>query len=128
MRTIADHMSRPVRIIEASASLAEASERMAAEGLRHLVVVERGQPVGVLSVADIYRWEARKPIEPEVLSVAEAMTPDVYAVPSDTPLAQVAAEMAERRIGSTVVVVDGGEPIGMFTTVDALRALAALAR
>ena len=48
-----------------------------------------------------------------------------YTVAPDAQLREVARTMAERKIGSAVVV-DGGEVTGVFTTTDALRALAAV--
>jgi acetoin utilization protein AcuB len=54
------------------------------------------------------------------------MSADPYTVPPGTALEEVAAAMAERKLGSAIVV-DRGSVIGLFTTVDALRALAALA-
>jgi acetoin utilization protein AcuB len=47
----------------------------------------------------------------------------VYAVPPKTPLREVVSEMAERRIGSAVVI-EGTQVVGVFTTVDALETLA----
>ena len=128
MRTIAEYMGRPVLTIAPASSLAEASELMEAAGVRHLVVVENGHPIGVLSDADIFRVEAKKRVDPEVLSLAQAMSPEPYAVAPDAPLADVAEEMARLKIGSAVVVMEGARPIGIFTTVDALKALADLAR
>jgi len=60
--------------------------------------------------------------DPKELSVDEAMSEDVYAVSPDTPLRIVTAEMAERKLGSAVVV-DGEKVIGVFTVTDACRAL-----
>jgi CBS domain-containing protein len=43
--------------------------------------------------------------------------------PSDAPLDAVADEMARRRVGSAIVLTDDAVE-GVFTTVDAMRALA----
>jgi acetoin utilization protein AcuB len=53
------------------------------------------------------------------------MTTEMFIVSPRTPVRKAAHEMARRRIGS-VVVVDGGRVVGVFTTVDALHALAAV--
>jgi len=58
--------------------------------------------------------------------VDEAMTIDVYTVPPTATLAKVAGAMAEHRYGSALIV-DGEKVVGIFTTVDAMRALAARA-
>ena len=55
--------------------------------------------------------------------IEEAMVPDAYVTSSDASLETVADEMASRRLGSAIVVADN-DVVGVFTAVDALRALA----
>jgi signal-transduction protein with cAMP-binding, CBS, and nucleotidyltransferase domain len=52
---VADHMSESVISAAPGWSLEQAAEEMARRGIRHLVVVERGELVGVLSMRDIVR-------------------------------------------------------------------------
>jgi acetoin utilization protein AcuB len=126
MRTIREVMTARPLEIDIRECLADAAETMARGKMRHLLVMERGHLVGVLSDRDLHRFEAGKRVAPEVVSVGEAMTPDPYAVPPEAPLAEVARVMAERGYGCAVVMA-GATPIGIFTTRDALRLLAALA-
>lgn len=113
--------------IEPDRSLAEAHRLMRERGIRHLPVVEGGRLVGVISQRDVYLLETLEGIDTAAEAVGEAMSAEPYAVAPDAPLDEVAATMAERRIGSAVVV-DRGAVIGLFTTVDALRALATVLR
>jgi acetoin utilization protein AcuB len=48
----------------------------------------------------------------------------VYTVQPETPLLDVAAAMADHKYGCAVVT-EGHHVVGIFTTVDALRALVA---
>ena len=58
------------------------------------------------------------------LASAAFVSAEVEAVVvGDAPLDEVASEMARRRVGSAVVVA-GTSVVGVFTAVDALRALA----
>ena len=114
-------------VIAPGASLAEAHDVMRARRIRHLPVVREGALVGVVSQRDVYLVETLRGVDPAVACVEEAMSPDPYAVSPEAPLHEVALEMARRRIGSAVVV-SRGAVIGLFTTVDALGALGALAR
>ena len=50
------------------------------------------------------------------------MTQDAYCVSPDTSLTSVAGVMAEKKYGCAVVI-DHGEVVGVFTAIDALRAL-----
>lgn len=55
------------------------------------------------------------------------MSTDVYVVGPDTPLEQVASAMADHKYGCAVVT-EGNHVVGIFTTVDALRALVGASR
>jgi acetoin utilization protein AcuB len=113
-------------VIEPGVSLGEAHRLMRARHIRHLPVAHAGQLVGVVSQRDVYLLETLRGVDPAVARVEEAMSPRPYAVAPDAPLHEVAFEMARRRIGSAVVL-ERGEIVGLFTTVDALRALGTLA-
>jgi acetoin utilization protein AcuB len=103
-------------------TLAVAHALMRHHALRHLPVIEKGKLIGVVSLRDLHRIESVRRLPPVALEVRDAMTTDVYAVPSGTPLAEVALEMAHHRYGCTIVV-DDGCVIGVFTVVDACRAV-----
>lgn len=121
--TVAQHMTVSPLVIASERTLAEAHRLMREHAIRHLPVVDAGRLVGLVSQRDLYLAETLRGVDPATDTVREAMTPDPYAVSPATPLDEVAAAMADRRIGSALVV-DRGSVIGIFTTVDALRALA----
>ena len=52
---VAEHMSESVISAAPDWSLEQAAEEMCQRGIRHLVVVDRGELVGVLSMRDIVR-------------------------------------------------------------------------
>ena len=52
---VADHLTRDVVFAEPGWSLEEAAAAMVRGGFRHLIVVERGETVGILSVRDVVR-------------------------------------------------------------------------
>jgi acetoin utilization protein AcuB len=94
--------------------------------IRHLPVLDAGKLVGVVTDRDLHLVETLKDVDPEGVVVEEAMSQEVYAVGPGAPLREVAAHMAERKLGSAVVL-KGGRVVGVFTTTDALRAVAELA-
>ena len=53
--TVADHMSESVISAAPDWSLERAADEMVKRGIRHLVVVDHGELVGVLSMRDIVR-------------------------------------------------------------------------
>jgi nucleotide-binding universal stress UspA family protein/CBS domain-containing protein len=126
MQTVSELMTPSPLVIEVSQPLVEASERMDALAVRHLPVVDAsGRLVGMLSDVDLYRFfrDKQPRVDPENMAVGEAMDPNPFTVSPEAPLATVARTMAKARIGAAVVM-KGGSIAGVFTTVDALRALA----
>jgi acetoin utilization protein AcuB len=120
--TIADRMTRTPLLIGVEQSLTAAHEVMRSNGIRHLPVLHGGKLVGVVSQRDLHIVESLRDVSPDEVTVEEAMTQDVYAVPPRTPLREVVSEMAERKLGSAVVV-EGTRIVGVFTIVDALDTL-----
>ena len=124
--TVQRHMTVAPVVIGSDRTLDEARRLMRERGIRHLPVVDAGALVGLVSQRDLYLAETLRGVDPATDTVREAMIAEPFAVGPEAPLAEVADAMAERRLGS-VVVVDRGSVIGLFTTVDALRSLARLA-
>jgi CBS domain-containing protein len=52
---VVDHLTRDVVFAEPNWSLEEAAAAMVRGGFRHLIVVERGETMGILSVRDVVR-------------------------------------------------------------------------
>jgi acetoin utilization protein AcuB len=122
---IRDFMTPAPHSIGRKQTLAVAHEKMRQYGLRHLPVLEGGKLAGVLSQRDAYFVETIPGADPKTVAVEEAMSMDVYTVTPETPVLEVAAAMADHKYGC-VVVSEGHHVVGIFTTVDALRALVAL--
>ncbi len=125
--TVQEYMSIAPVVVSSDRTLAEAHRLMRERNIRHLPVVDHGRLVGIVSQRDLYLLETLKGIDPGIETVGEAMAREPYAVPPDAPLEEVATAMARSKFGCAVVV-DRGAVIGLFTTVDALRALAAVVR
>jgi acetoin utilization protein AcuB len=126
IETVQRHMTVSPVVIGSDRTLDEAHRLMRERGIRHLPVVDGGALVGLVSQRDLYLAETLKGVDPGTDTVREAMSAEPYAVRPDASLAEVAEVMAERKLGSAVVV-DRGSVIGLFTTVDALHSLARLA-
>jgi acetoin utilization protein AcuB len=105
--------------------LALAHERMRQYGVRHLPVLDGGRLAGVLSQRDVLLVETLRDVDPTKVPVEDAMSTDLYVVSPQTPLFEVAAQMADHKYGCAVVM-DGHSLRGIFTTVDALRTLVQL--
>ena len=118
-------MTSPVRTIRATSTLAEAHRWMNELGVRHLPVFEGRQLVGLVSQRDLHLVETLKDVDPRTVTVEEAMSQDAFVVEPESALAEVCQRMADRKLGSAIVV-EGEDVVGIFTTVDACRALTAV--
>ena len=121
--TLADVMTPEPLTIGRDQKLVVAHKLMAENGIRHLPVLERGELVGVVSQRDLYFVETIAGVSKLADKVEDAMTTDARAFLPDTPLAVVAREMFEHKLGCAVVV-ERDRVVGIFTAMDALRILA----
>jgi acetoin utilization protein AcuB len=126
-RSVSAWMTLQPHPIGDAQSLLAARERMHHWQVRHLPILHGGHLVGVLSERDIAMVEA---LGGDIarLRVEDAMSADPWVVDGDASLTEVAAAMAERRIGTAIVVEGADRVVGLFTTTDALRALSTFAK
>ncbi len=124
-KTVGEYMTSCPYTIGDEQPIAAAAHKMRELQVRHLPVLSGGVLVGVLSDRDIALVESLAGVDPQTLAVSEAMTQDPTTVQVDAPLAEVAALMASKKFGS-VLVLEGERLRGLFTTTDALNALAEL--
>ena len=123
MKTVGEMMTAHPRCIDATDPIGEAHRLMKEEKLRHLPVLDGGVLVGLVSERDLLRLEATVDVDQKHDPVSAAMSSPAFTVLPDMPLRAVASQMRARGIGSAVVVSEG-RVVGIFTTSDALDALA----
>lgn len=120
--TIVKYMTTTPHSIGAEQPLRVAHDLMRGNKIRHLPVLTAGQITGILSDRDVKLALSINGVDPEKTKVEEIASNEVFLVKPDAKLDEVAKTMAEKRIGS-VLVVDHSHLVGIFTTTDALRAL-----
>jgi acetoin utilization protein AcuB len=123
--SISKYMTTTPHTVESSITLAAASKLMQAHGIRHLPVMTGEVLLGVITDRDIKFAESFSIVDPESVTVYGAMNEELYSVSPETPLDEVVATMAEKKYGSAIVV-QNKHVVGVFTTVDACRALSEL--
>ncbi len=123
---VSEYMTRFPHTLGPEHSLIAAHRLMQRHGVRHLPVLQEGKLLGIVSQRDLYFLESLTDSRVGEMQVSEAMASDVSVVPPDATIFEVAHRMTSERIGS-VVVVDHEKVVGIFTTIDALRALMELA-
>ena len=110
---VRDLMSREVATLKRNDQLSLADDVMRLGRIRHLPVVDdEERVVGILSQRDLFRSALARTIGYgehgwrkvlDMLAVKEVMTTDVFSTSPDTPLAEAARVMLERKIGALPV-------------------------
>jgi acetoin utilization protein AcuB len=124
--TVSKYMTVVPHTIGADQSVLKAEQMMRDLNVRHLPVLWEGKLVGIVSDRDVklYKGLVDKN-ELETSKVEHIYQVEAYTISPDSPLDEVVANMAEKKLGSALVV-DNKKLVGIFTAVDALSAFAEL--
>ena len=119
---VRQYMTPTPHTIGPTSSLAAARRIMVQHQVRHLPVLDGGRIVGQLSERDLLLVESLPNVNPTEVRVEEAMVHRVFMVGPDAPIGEVIQTMIESKLGSAIVC-EGERVVGVFTTIDALKAL-----
>ena len=111
--------------INGELTLLQAKNFMVEHKIRHLPVLEKGNIVGIISEKDIDFIQSFDGVDLKAEVITSAMSNDPYIVNTDSHLDEVCNYMASHKIGS-VLVQDNKKLVGIFTWVDALKAMSEL--
>lgn len=122
-------MSFPLLTIDADNSIFEAAALMAERFVRHLVVTEKKEIIGIISIRDVLRSERL----PRV-SIKTLMSREMFTLSREAPIHEAAKLMRYNKIGSLLVsgrrrrpgvesffAGDGKEITGILTETDIVR-------
>ena len=130
---VRDVMSREVHTVKRNDELAIADALMKQERVRHLPVLdEDGEVCAVVSQRDLFRGallralgygSRAEELMLKQVSVKEAMSAEIQTTAPDTPIADAARVMIERKIGC-LPVIENGKLVGIVTETDFVRLVA----
>ena len=121
------YMTEVPHTIGAEQSLATARDFMSKHRVRHLPVLSGGDLRGMITDRDIKMALGFQGVNPITTRVEEVALEEPYVVSPNAKLDEVASTMAERKIGSAIIM-DRSKLVGIFTATDAMAALADLLR
>jgi acetoin utilization protein AcuB len=105
--------------IDSNAPIGDAKKLMSEHDIRHLIVMDDGDIYGLVSDREIQHHSALYGVDKNSnLTVNDICINRIVMADIHDPLDKVLEVMAEKRLGS-VVVLREGELAGIFTTVDA---------
>ena len=127
---VRDVMSREVHTVKRNDELGIADALMKQERVRHLPVLDGdGEVCAVVSQRDLFRGALLRALgfgsraEESMLkqvAVKEAMSSEIQTTAPDTPVADAARLMIERKIGC-LPVIENGKLVGIVTETDFVR-------
>jgi acetoin utilization protein AcuB len=111
--------------VDTDDEVAEVERLMDEHQIRHIPVQQDGRVVGIVSERDMYRLLDRflPNIDKAHLRARDIMLDEPYIVAFDTPLNEVALEMAKRHLGSAIVL-HHEKLAGILSATDICRILA----
>lgn len=130
--TVDSIMSRDVEVVAPDVTLMEIQDVLRKRGFRHLLVVEDGALVGVISDRDVLRAispfldtlsEAPRDVKTLMRSAREVMRDEPVSVSPDTSIEEAAGILLEHTISCLPVIGEGEQIQGIVTSKDLLRYL-----
>jgi len=123
---IQKYMTTTPYAINSEATIEEAANVMKKHGIRHLpVVVVEGSKYGIISDRDVKYAMSLSGFNAHTAKVKDIYEDIPYITKPSASISDVSAELAERKVGSALIV-DNGHLVGIFTTTDVCRALSDL--
>ena len=130
--TVGDWMTRNPITIDDSASIVEAIHLLREKNIRRLPVMREGKIVGLVTekmllgymptkATTLDQWELHYLLSKT--PVTAAMNPKPHTVRPETPLAEAARLLHDRKLNGVIVVDEQGDLVGIMTTTNALEAL-----
>ncbi len=130
--TVGDWMTQSPITVEEDATVMEAIHLLKEKNIRRLPVMRAGRLVGLVTEKMLLgympakgtaldQWElhyllSRTPVR-------QAMNPTPHTVTPDTPLADAARLLHDRKLNGVLVMSAKGDLVGLLTTTNALEAL-----
>lgn len=114
-----DIMQVELATILDDATIAEAARLMRAEGVRSLIVEphDQGDPLGIVSFADMVSKVIAQGLDPERVQVHQVMTKPAIVIEPTMPVQYIARLIDRTRAGHIPVVRDG-RVLGMVSMTD----------
>lgn len=121
MLKVKDVMTASVVTVDVGVSVREAVERMNAQEIGCLVVLEKGQYAGMLTERDVLRRVVAEARNPEEVLVGQVMSKPLTVVDPEANLEDAVKLMLEKRV-KKLPVVKGEKLVGLITMTDVASA------
>ena len=118
---IGSYCERPARTVGPEETVREAAQRMASEAVGCLVVVENGQPKGVVTDRDLVLEVFCNDLDASAIAVGSLVSGPAITVRDYAPLAEAATLMGRHGLRRLPVVDEKSQLVGVITADDLMR-------
>ena len=120
---VKDVMVTNLITIDASASVKQAAELMDKHDIGCLIIINYGNPVGIITERDLMRRVLLKKRDLDKTEVGNIMSAPLITAQPQTDIRDAVRLMNERRI-KKLPVMDNGQLVGLVSLTDIMRSLA----
>lgn len=114
---IGAYMSTPVISIDCNATIQELSEQMGAKNVGSMLVLEKGDYVGIVTERDISQKVIGKNLDSKTTKVSSIMSTSIFSLEGNRPITEANQFMAEHKVRH-LAVTDEGKIVGMLSVKD----------
>lgn len=115
--SVKDYMNRNLVTIDIGASALVVSKLMAKEGTGYIIILEKGQPIGIVTERDLVMKVMAEEKDSSTVKVSDIMSTPLITVDLDATVEDAVKTMAKHKI-RRLPVVRGNIIYGIFTTRD----------
>jgi len=119
---VADILSSPVVTIDGEAFVRDAAILMSSRHIGSIIITERGQPVGIVTKRDLMERVVALCRDVCATRMKEIMSTPLHTISSKMGILEAMRKMREHGIGR-LVVIDGGNMVGIVSERDVIRAI-----
>lgn len=114
-----EHMHAGITTVTEDTPVTAAARTLAEQHIHRVYVTKEGQLTGVFSTEEVLLAIRERRVGAPIV---EEMTTPVHTLFMHTPLSEAAARLDHAGVSGLAVVDETGQPIGMFTKTEALKA------
>lgn len=108
-------MDRDPPVIDVNKTVREVAILMSERQVSHVVVLERGRPVGMITSTDIIRRVVVNGLDPTKITARTIMSSPLYKVGPATDIREAALTMSKYKLKRLVVVDENDNLLGLLT-------------
>jgi CBS domain-containing protein len=118
---VSEIMSKDVATISASSSMTDAAKIMGEKHIGSLIILENGQPQGIVTERDLLSRFLAKRRDPAKTKVMDVMSAPLVTIKPNATIKEAARTMIERK--GRLVVLRDGKLVGIITAADLIKSL-----